>query len=527
VLEVDVDTVPMVESEGSGALLRADLKQAVGRDDVSAQSLAAGDSLEFSQLLERVDAHVGVRADAERDFALEDRLERREAVAEVRLRRRTEANAGARVGQEVQFPVVCVGCVHDGCAWSEAAGPRKKLDRAKAMLGEALLDLTRLLVGMHVKNELLAFRVAADLFEPFGRAGTNGMGRNSHGRVARAERIDLLQIRGDGLLAKAVEPAAGVRAEEEHEVDPRFPRGLQGGLCFHEPDVMKLTDRRVPRPPHLPIRQGVVLSNHVRGQTPGMSQHGISPGPKVSAFRLPAKGTLKGMTVRVDESRQREPIRHRREATPFRTRPGSDPGHGRGGHGGALRAGYHSGEMAARAVPAPLAQVPNALTVVRLALIPVFVALVLAADGERSWVAAAVFAVAGISDQVDGWLARRWRVQSQFGKYADPLADRLMIDAAVVLLWLDGRLPWVALAVILARDGLLVLGTPAAMQRGYDFSVSFLGKTATWVLYAALFAILITNKGADWPLVLFWSGVALAVVAAALYVSSAWRSVKA
>jgi CDP-diacylglycerol--glycerol-3-phosphate 3-phosphatidyltransferase len=183
-------------------------------------------------------------------------------------------------------------------------------------------------------------------------------------------------------------------------------------------------------------------------------------------------------------------------------------------------------EMAARAVPATLAQIPNALTVLRLALIPVFVALVVAADGERSWAAAAVFAGAAISDQVDGWLARRWRVESRFGTYADPLADRLMIDAAVVLLWLDERLPWVALAVILARDGLLVLGTPAAMRRGYDFSVSFLGKTATWVLYAALFAILITNEGADWPLVLFWTGVGLAVAAGGLYVVSAWRNVR-
>jgi CDP-diacylglycerol--glycerol-3-phosphate 3-phosphatidyltransferase len=183
-------------------------------------------------------------------------------------------------------------------------------------------------------------------------------------------------------------------------------------------------------------------------------------------------------------------------------------------------------EMAARAVPATLAQIPNALTVLRLALIPVFVALVVAADGERSWAAAAVFAVAAISDQVDGWLARRWRVESRFGTYADPLADRLMIDAAVVLLWLDERLPWVALAVILARDGLLLLGTPAAMRRGYDFSVSFLGKTATWVLYAALFAVLITNEGAEWPLVLFWTGVGLAVAAAALYVASAWRNVR-
>src|SRR5438309_9745077 len=91
--------------------------------------------------------------------------------------------------------------------------------------------------------------------------------------------------------------------------------------------------------------------------------------------------------------------------------------------------------MAARSVPASLAQIPNALTLGRLVLIPVFVALVLAADGGHSWPAAIVFGVAGVTDQVDGWLARLWRVESAFGKIADPLADRLMIDAGVILLW--------------------------------------------------------------------------------------------
>jgi CDP-diacylglycerol--glycerol-3-phosphate 3-phosphatidyltransferase len=181
--------------------------------------------------------------------------------------------------------------------------------------------------------------------------------------------------------------------------------------------------------------------------------------------------------------------------------------------------------MATRVVPAPLAKLPNALTVVRLALIPVFVALILAADGERSVAAALVFAVAGITDQVDGWLARRWQVESEFGRFVDPLADRLMIDAAVVLLWLDGRLPWPALAVILARDGLLLAGTPAAVRRGYEFSVSFLGKLATWMLYAALVAVLLTTEGADWPLWFFWAGVAFAVAAAVLYVVKATREV--
>jgi CDP-diacylglycerol--glycerol-3-phosphate 3-phosphatidyltransferase len=182
--------------------------------------------------------------------------------------------------------------------------------------------------------------------------------------------------------------------------------------------------------------------------------------------------------------------------------------------------------MATRVVSAPLAQLPNALTLLRLGLIPIFVVLVLAADGRRSIAAALVFALAGITDQVDGWLARRWRVESEFGKFADPLADRLMIDAAVVLLWIEGRLPWPALAVILARDGLLLAGTPAAIRRGYEFSVSFLGKAATWVLYAALAAVLVTNEGADWPLWIFWTGLGIAVVAAVLYVVRAAGTVR-
>jgi CDP-diacylglycerol--glycerol-3-phosphate 3-phosphatidyltransferase len=182
--------------------------------------------------------------------------------------------------------------------------------------------------------------------------------------------------------------------------------------------------------------------------------------------------------------------------------------------------------MATRAVPVTLAQLPNALTVVRLALIPVFVALVIQAGGDASWAAGALFGAAGITDQVDGWLARRWRVESEFGRFADPLADRIIIDAAVILLWYYDRLPWPALAVILVRDGILVLGTPAALRRGYDFSVSFLGKAATWVLYASIAFILVTAPGTDWPIVLFWCGIGLAVFAGILYVVSAWRTTR-
>jgi CDP-diacylglycerol--glycerol-3-phosphate 3-phosphatidyltransferase len=183
--------------------------------------------------------------------------------------------------------------------------------------------------------------------------------------------------------------------------------------------------------------------------------------------------------------------------------------------------------MATRAVSRPLAQLPNALTVLRLGLIPLFVALMLGSGDGYTWPAAIVFAVAGVTDQIDGFLARRWHVESQFGKVADPLADRLMIDAAVVLLWVEGRLPLLALAVILARDLLLVGGYKLVVNRGYDFEVNFLGKVATWILYGSLAFSMVTRKGTDWPLWLFWTGVALALVAAAQYVLKARREVVA
>jgi CDP-diacylglycerol---glycerol-3-phosphate 3-phosphatidyltransferase len=180
--------------------------------------------------------------------------------------------------------------------------------------------------------------------------------------------------------------------------------------------------------------------------------------------------------------------------------------------------------MATRAVPAPLAQLPNALTVARLVLIPVYIALIATADGGYSWPAAIVFAVAGATDQLDGFLARRWHVESQFGKIADPLADRLMIDAAVIALFFHDRLPWVALAIP-ARDVALIAGYPLVMSRGYDFSVNFAGKAATWLLYASLALTMVTRAGTDWPLWIFWAGFALAVVALAGYVLKAKREV--
>ena len=168
-------------------------------------------------------------------------------------------------------------------------------------------------------------------------------------------------------------------------------------------------------------------------------------------------------------------------------------------------------------------QIPNGLTIVRFALVPLFVVLMAKASGGHSWPAAVVFGIAGVSDQVDGILARRWHVQSEFGKYADPLADRLMIDAAVVMLYVADRLPWAALVIVFGRDVLLIAGARVVQPLGHDFSVNFLGKTATWVLYLAVACVIVTHHGDTWPLAIFWTGVGLAIAAGLVYGAGAWK----
>jgi CDP-diacylglycerol--glycerol-3-phosphate 3-phosphatidyltransferase len=170
------------------------------------------------------------------------------------------------------------------------------------------------------------------------------------------------------------------------------------------------------------------------------------------------------------------------------------------------------------------AQVPNALTIFRFLLLPVYCVLILSSEGGHSWPAAIVFGIAGITDQVDGYLARRWHVESGFGKIADPLADRLMIDGAVILLLNAGRLPWLAL-LIPARDLVALIGTPIVMGRGYKFEVNFIGKLATWLLYASLVFIMVTHDGTQWPLWIFWTGLVLALIALAEYALRARREV--
>jgi CDP-diacylglycerol--glycerol-3-phosphate 3-phosphatidyltransferase len=161
--------------------------------------------------------------------------------------------------------------------------------------------------------------------------------------------------------------------------------------------------------------------------------------------------------------------------------------------------------------------IPNALTILRFAAIPVFVWLYLEAGDGAAWGAGIFFAAAALTDQIDGYLARRWHVESRFGTIADPLADRLMIGTAVVLMVATGRIPLAAAVIVLARDLVLVVGYKLLAPRGFELEITFLGKLATWILYAALGLLLLTEEGTDWPLVVLWIGIALALGAGVQY----------
>jgi CDP-diacylglycerol--glycerol-3-phosphate 3-phosphatidyltransferase len=167
--------------------------------------------------------------------------------------------------------------------------------------------------------------------------------------------------------------------------------------------------------------------------------------------------------------------------------------------------------------------VPNVLTTLRLCAVPLFIALMVAGDGP-TLAAGIVFMVASFTDFLDGWLARRFHVMSQYGKVIDPLADRLLVNSAVLLLcfydsrWFagdDGRLFGPEFVVVLARDLPAIYG----YMRVREFTmvdVTQLGKWGMAMMMGGL-TFLLLLPDATWPLWPFELGLAISVVVFAQY----------
>ena len=160
---------------------------------------------------------------------------------------------------------------------------------------------------------------------------------------------------------------------------------------------------------------------------------------------------------------------------------------------------------------------PNVLTLVRVGLIPVLAAVLLSALKNADLLAAIVFVIASATDALDGWLARRRSEVTQFGKLMDPLADKLLITAALVSLVALYRLDaWVAMVIIsreFAVTGLRML----AIEQGHVVSASVWGKLKTTTQVAMVLALIWVDRPARWVDILVYVTVAVTVASGADY----------
>jgi cardiolipin synthase len=151
--------------------------------------------------------------------------------------------------------------------------------------------------------------------------------------------------------------------------------------------------------------------------------------------------------------------------------------------------------------------IPNAISVVRVAMVPLFLWLLFGADAPLS--AGLLLGAIGATDWIDGFLARRLAQVSELGKLLDPLADRLAIAAAVIGGWAAGVLPWALALALVVREILIGIGALVAWRWGLRVEVRFLGKVATFGLYSAI-ASFYVYAGFDHPFFLWWAwGVAV------------------
>jgi CDP-diacylglycerol---glycerol-3-phosphate 3-phosphatidyltransferase len=124
--------------------------------------------------------------------------------------------------------------------------------------------------------------------------------------------------------------------------------------------------------------------------------------------------------------------------------------------------------------------VPNVLTVIRILLVPVLIVALLEKTGGGDLLAAIVFAVASLTDAIDGYLARSRNWVTTFGKLMDPIADKLLIVAALVaLVSLDRLAAWVAMVIIAREFAVTVLRVAVGTQQGVVISANAFGKLKT------------------------------------------------
>lgn len=166
---------------------------------------------------------------------------------------------------------------------------------------------------------------------------------------------------------------------------------------------------------------------------------------------------------------------------------------------------------------------PNKLTIFRVILIPFFVlCFYLPVIPFNNIVACVIFCVASFTDFLDGYIARRDGLVTTFGKFMDPLADKLLVGAALICLVETGQLPAWAVVLIISREFIISGFRLIASDNGIVIAASYWGKLKTVTQMAMVIFLILNLQGAIWGVigrVLMWAAVILTIVSLVDYIA--------
>jgi CDP-diacylglycerol--glycerol-3-phosphate 3-phosphatidyltransferase len=168
---------------------------------------------------------------------------------------------------------------------------------------------------------------------------------------------------------------------------------------------------------------------------------------------------------------------------------------------------------------------PNLVGYLRLAALPVFLAIALSSDDGRDPAAAAIYLAISLGDYLDGFLARATGQYSRMGALLDPVVDRLTILSGAVVCWHFELLPRWALAVLAVREVITLILAQIALRRGEPLEINWFGRLAVFPIMGSIFLAMVVESTV-WD-VLLVAGVALAVLATAVYVRTGLRKLTA
>jgi len=159
---------------------------------------------------------------------------------------------------------------------------------------------------------------------------------------------------------------------------------------------------------------------------------------------------------------------------------------------------------------------PNKITVARIAMVPIFIWVLLSGIQNSRIIAAAIFIIASITDFIDGYLARKYELITDFGKLMDPMADKILVASALIALVQIGRISVWPVAIILAREFLITSFRSLAASKGLVIAASIWGKIKTNTQIFAIILLMLTNNTiAD---IMLWISVISTILSAVDYI---------